>query len=585
MFKSIRTRFIAATLVGALTLVGCDKEDKAEAPSAAGVLTSEASILQYVPADSPYVLASVEPLPESVMDKLEPKLDKVLASYEGFLQATMKAIESEAETKVGSEEDAAKLSAVFGELSSLMSVEGMREAGFDRDSTAVFYGVGLLPVLRVSVTDGALFDAAMSRIEEKAGEKMSVAKIGNSAFRYADADDVKIIIATFKTQVVATLVPQSFTDDQISDVLGLTLPAENIAEAGVLADIASEYGYTGNFIGLIDVQKIVNTFAGDASGTDAALLELMQNDSPELSDVCKAEIREFGGIAPRMVTGYKSITADQAETQFVIEMRDDLASGLATLPAAVPGLGGDQGGLMSFGVSMDVQAARDFYEARLDAIESDPWECPQFAAMQMGIEGGRQALQQPVPPMVYDFKGFLAVIESLEGMDLANSMPPSSVDGRMLLAMDNAPALLAMGAMMSPELAGMNIEPNGEPVPFNLPQMAMIASSVFVALQDNGLAMSFGDGMEGGLSDMLNADAEESGTFMSFSMDAGRYYSFLADVMTLAEQDEENEMPPEMQAAMNDVMQAAGGLYDRMSADFRFTDRGIEMDTTVTFQD
>lgn len=584
MFKSIRSRFIAATLFGALTLVGCDKEEPKPAPGT-GALASEESILQYIPADSPYVLASVEPLPDDVMDKLEPKLDKVLASYERFLQATMQAIEAEAEKEAGNEEEAAKISAVFGELSSLMSVEGMRNAGFDRDSTAALYGVGLLPVLRVSVTDGALFDAALSRIEEKAGEKMAVAKIGNSAFRYADADDMKIIIATFKSQVVATVVPTSFTDDQISQVLGLKLPANNVAKSGVLADIASEYGYTGNFVGLIDVQKIVNTFTGDASGTDAALLALMENDSPELSDVCKAEIREFGGIAPRIVTGYKSITADYAETQAVVEMRDDLATGLATLPAAVPGLGGDQGGLMSFGMSMDVQAARNFYEARLDALEADPWECPEFAAMHMGIEAGRQALQQPVPPMVYDFKGFLAVIERLEGMDLANNIPPTSVDGRMLLAMDNAPALLAMGAMMSPELAGMNIEPNGEPVPFNSPQMAMIASSVFVALQDNGLAMSFGDGQEGGLNDMLNADAEDSGTFLSFSMDAGRYYSFLGDAMMLAEQDDENSMPPEMQAAMNDVMQAAGSLYDRMSADFRLTERGIEMDTTVTFQD
>ena len=234
---------------------------------------------------------------------------------------------------------------------------------------------------------------------------------------------------------------------------------------------------------------------------------------------------------------------------------------------------------------MDVQAARDFYEARLDAIEADPWECPEFADVQMGLAAGRSALQQPVPPMVYDFKGFLAVIENMEGLDLASSMPPTSIDGRMLLAMDNAPALLAMGAMMSPELAGMNIEPNGEPVPFNMPQLAMVASSVFVALQDNGLALSFGDGMEDGLNGMLNADAEDSGTFLSFSMDAGRYYSFLGEAMTLAEADSENPMPAEMQAAMTDVMVAAGSLYDRMAADFKFTERGIEIDSVVTFQD
>ena len=584
MFKSIRNNVIAATLIGALILVGCSKEEEEEVVSV-GALAAEESILQYVPADTPYVLASVEPLPDSVMDKLEPKIDKVLASYENLLQEAIKAIEAEAEAQLDDEQEAAKLSAVFGELSSLMSVEGMRNAGFDRNSTAALYGVGLLPVLRITVTDGALFDAALSRIEDRANEKMSVAKIDGSAFRYAEADDLKVIVATFKTQVVITVVPADFDDAQISQVLGLKVPANNIAEAGTLAKIAKEYNYTSNYVGLIDIQKIVNTFAGQASSLDAALLALMDDDAPEWSDVCKAELRELGGVAPRMVMGYRSVDEDGAVTHAALEMRDDLAQGLATLPAAVPGLGGDQGGLMSFGMSLDVQAARDYYEDRLDAIEADPWECPEFAEMQMGLAAGRQALQQPVPPMVYDFKGFLAVINNLEGLDLATSMPPTSIDGRMLLSMDNAPALLAMGAMMSPELAGMNIEPNGEPVPFDMPQMAAIASSVFVALQDDGLALSFGDGMEDGLKGMLNADAEATGTFLSFSMDAGRYYSFIGEAMMLAEQDDESEMPPGMQAAMNDVMQAAGSFYDRMSADFRFTDRGIELDSVVTFQD
>ena len=239
MFKSIRNSVIAATLIGALILVGCSKEEEEEVANV-GALAAADSILQYVPANTPYVLASVEPLPDSVMDKLEPKIDRILASYENLLQEAMKAIEAEAEAKMEMEEDAAKISAVFGELSSLLSVEGMRNAGFDRESTLALYGVGMLPVLRIGVTDGALFDAALSRIEDKAGEKMAVGKIDGSAFRYAEADELKIIVATFKSQVVITVVPASFDDAQVSQVLGLKLPASNIAEAGTLAAIAKD---------------------------------------------------------------------------------------------------------------------------------------------------------------------------------------------------------------------------------------------------------------------------------------------------------------------------------------------------------
>ena len=583
MFTPIRTLLIAIALSGALTLVGCSKKE--EDPATASVLTAQDSILKYVPADTPYLVASIEPLPDSLLDKLEPQLDEVLRAYEVVLREAMKMARSEAAADGGDPEDLARFNAVIDELSSLMSVEGLRGAGFSRESTGAVYGVGLLPVIRLTVSDGALFDAALSRIETEAGQKMDVATIDNQAYRYVAADEVKVLIATFADQVVVSVVPSTFDDGQTSQVLGLTPPETNIAQSGALADIAREYQYTNQYIGFVDIERIVGAFVGDTNAINTALLDLMSHDRPELTDVCKAEIRAIAGVAPRLVMGYKTITDDQLETQAVIELRNDIAAGLAGLPAAVPGLSGDKGGLMSFGMSMDVMAARNFYEARLDALEAEPFECEHFADMQAGIAAGRLALNQPVPPMIYDFKGFLAVINDVEGLDLATNTPPTSMDGRMLLAMDNAPALLALGAMFSPEVAGLNIEPDGKPVAFDLPQMQSVVDSVYIALTDDALAMSFGDGMELELDAMLSADADNNGTFMSFSMDASRYYAFIADAMSLAEQDEENPMPPEMQAAMNDIMVAFSGFYDRVTADVRFTERGVEIDSLITLKD
>jgi len=40
-----------------------------------------------------------------------------------------------------------------------------------------------------------------------------------------------------------------------------------------------------------------------------------------------------------------------------------------------------------------------------------------------------------------------------------------------------------------------------------------------------------------------------------------------------------------LQAAMNEIMQAVADVYDRMSADVRFTSRGVEIETSVTLKD
>ena len=132
------------------------------------------------------------------------------------------------------------------------------------------------------------------------------------------------------------------------------------------------YGYTSHYVGFVDVEAIADRFVGNASGLDAALLALMENDSADLSDVCRNEIRAVAGIVPRIVMGYNKLSLDVLESNIVFELRDDIAAGLKTLPSSVPGLGGDKGGLMSFGISLNVKAARDFMEARLDAMEDEP---------------------------------------------------------------------------------------------------------------------------------------------------------------------------------------------------------------------
>ncbi|MDH3553926.1 MAG: hypothetical protein OER22_15040, partial [Gammaproteobacteria bacterium] len=478
-----------------------------------------------------------------------------------------------------------RANAVVDELMTLMSIEGMRSAGLGRDATGVLYGNGLLPVVRVQLSDGALFEDALSRLESEAGEKLPVAEIGGNSIRYFDADQVKILLGVINDQAVFTVAPASFDDAQLGEVLGLKLPAKSIADSGALQKIAKDYGFTNHYVGYFDFQAIADRFVGEASGLDAELLALIDYDPAELSSVCRAEIRAVAGIAPRMVLGYTDIDKDKLDSTVVIELRDDIAAGVQTLPAAVPGLGGDKGALMSFGMSIDMKAAREFLEARLDAMEAKPFECEYFADLQAGVAGGRQALNQPVPPMVYDFKGFLAVIDEIEGLDVATQTPPTSIDGSFLLAMNNAEALIAMGAMFSPELASLNLQADGNPVPLELPQMQAMGIAAFAAMNENALAISVGEDSESELDGLLGAAASDPSPFMSFSMDAARYYGFLGEAMAADGDDKENAPTAEMQAAMQEVMAAVANVYDRMSVDVRFTERGVELISSVTLQD
>lgn len=583
MMNSMSTKILAMMAVGALLLAGCDRDEKEKAP--AELLAESADILKYIPADSPYVFAGLAPLPDDVMDHLEPKLDRVLIAYQDVLREVVAAKQAEASADELSSEEAEKVEAFVDELASLLSLDGLREAGIERDSLGAFYGNGLLPVMRLELSDAAKFESTLARLEERADNTMPTAEIEGQSYRYFDADEIRIVIAVTPDQAVFSMVPSNFTDEQTGRALGLTLPESSIAETGVLEGLIGKYDFADYMVGFVDLPQIAERFVGKPTGLDTDLLGLIGYDSTQLSDVCKAEVRAMAGVMPRMVLGYTNITAKQFDSNLVFELRDDLAEAMQALPAPVPGLGATTDALMAFGMSIDAKAARAFLEARFDAIEADPFECEHFADIQAGVASGRQSLNQPVPPMVYDFKGFLAVIDNVEGLDLATQTPPTSIDGTFLLAMDNAQALVAMGAMFSPEIASLNLQPDGEPVALVLPQLQSMGIDAFAALNEGALAISLGETAETEAADMLGAEVVSPSPFMSFSMDAARYYSFMGEAIAAGDADADEAATPEMKDAMTEMMQSIADLYERMSGDVVFTEHGMELRMVETLKD
>lgn len=581
MFKSNLMRFAATAVLSIILVTACGKDkDTAEQQA----LTSGDSILRFVPANTPYIFASGKPLPDDLLDKLEPKMTELMEAYQVIIREVGLDVLAK-NSKSMSDEDAQHLSAVIEELLGLFSVDGMRSAGIERDSQFVLFGHGLMPVMRVEVSDAELFEKAIARVEAAAKEPLSTSEIDGHSYRYIGDDEARIIIGVFDSNAVVTFAPSSFGDEQLRTLLGLELPASSIAQSTVLQDIIAEYDFTQHYSGFIDATRIAATFLDNPTGLDAVLVESMDFDPSSISGVCKEEIRDLVAIAPRMVFGYNEITAKDMSANFVVEMRKDVASGLSKLTAPVPGLGSDPGGLVSFGMSFDLQATRDFYAARLDAMEADPFECEYFEDLQAGIEKGRDALNQPMPPVVNGLRGFNAVVDDISGFDLASKQPPEKIDASILVAIDNAEALLAMGAMFSPELASLDLQPDGTPVALPLPPMPGIPQEAFAAMHDDAIAVSLGGNAESRVSKILNADPTKPSPLFGMTMDAARYYALIADTMMLEQPDEKNQLSEPARAALRDAMISIGSMYERMAVDVLFTERGIEMKSEVSLAD
>lgn len=539
---------------------------------------NSADLLRYIPADTPYVFALTAPLPSELTDKLEPTIDELLQAYQRILRHAM----AEQLVKMSSEEDAAddaeQFRGVAEEVLSLMSLEGIRGAGIGRDSAFALYGNGLLPVLRIELTDPDLFDAALVRIEEKAGESLLIGETDGQPYKYAELENVKLLIATLDEQAIITAVPARFNDAQVAMALGVKKPRRNLKNSKGLRTIRKEYGFSDYFTGFIDNERIAEIFTGKATGLDNELFAVLDYQTPDLTETCSTEIMEMVGIVPRIVFGYTEVTADIVESAMIIEMRKDIAEDLANVSAAVPGLGLDTSGLLSIGFGLNPIALREFYEARLDAMEADPFECEKFADLQAGVAKGREVLNQPIPPVVYSFRGIVANIADIKGMDLSSKTPPESIDASILFAVENAESLITMAAMMDPQIAALNLLPDGKPVRLNFTQLAEIADEAFAAMSANALSIAIGEGAENNSASMLVAESADPVPILSINMNSARYYAMVGETMAQESTDEDaKKMPVAVREAIRDAMMLSGSMYDRMSVDVRFTSRGVEI--------
>jgi len=547
---------------------------------------NSADLLKYVPADTPYVIASTEPFPSALADKIEPTIDEILKAYQSVLRQVMAEQLVKMSAEEGSGGEAEQFRGLMEEVIGLLSLESIRGAGIERESAFVFYGNGLMPVLRLELSDPDLFDAAISSIEDKAGKALLDGEAKGTSYKYANAEKINFIIATLDDQVVITIVPASFDERQVGLALGSKAPRKNLKKSKALQAIDKEYGFSGYLTGYIDTERLAGIFSGNTTDQDDDFFTAIGDKPPEFTAVCSAEIMEMAGIAPRIVLGYSGVSPERVESSMIIELREDIAKGLAMVPAAVPGLGADLGGFMSLGFGLNPLALRDFYEARLDAMEADPYECEKFAALQAGVAKGREALDTPLPPVVYSFRGFVANIADIQGLDFSSSTAPESIDASILVAIENAESLVMMAAMMDPQIAALNLLPDGKPVKLELAQLAEFAGDAFAALSTDALSISLGEGAETNSADMLVADSAEPAPFMSMNIDSARYYSMIGEAMSQEPVgDDAEKMPKAIRDAISDVMVLSGSMYERMSVEVQFTARGVEINSVMKLSD
>ena len=564
---------VCVALAVVLGLVSCsDKKETSASDATASALKSSVSgaLLDYIPADTPYFFGSLAPMDKDVMNALRNMNEEVLRSYGRVISDAMADVD---------DPEVDEIAPVLTKLATYFEDGKLDELGIGDDVTGGLYGVGLLPVLRISLDNPAQFEKGVAELETTAGQPMSTASIDGVDYRYASDEEAKIVIANESNYAVVTLLPVAASDDVLKQILGLEKPSRSLSDSDKIRDLSAKHGILPQGLGFLDIVGLAEVFLSEQSGVNAELLAMTDYDPAQVSDVCKAEIREMAGILPQIDFGYTNIDTDRFDILTVVNVRTDIAKSMQSLAAAVPGLGGAMEGLFAFGFSLDLPAARRFVEDRAAALDDDPFECEYFFELQDGVAQMRDAASQPLPPVADSLRGAKIIVDSMNDFNLASGAPPD-VAARALIAVDDAPSLLLMGQMFMPQLAELELEPNGQPVALPPGIIPMSNEPAFVALTDDAIALGIGPAAEGGLAGMFGAPVATTPPVTSFSYDVAAYMGIMNDIVAQAAQGDEDADT----AAVSDMFTALQKHLDRTWFDIQLTDNGVEMPYVVTLK-
>lgn len=437
---------VTAALLSAGMLTGCsdDNESTSAATQEEAPKNNAAPMLKYIPADSPYFMATREAMPEQDAfdryQRMQPKAS--IESSLDELRETLPEIDDEVMHSLMT-----VLIAMSDELVDVETLDDVHALGLKMNPQAALYGLGVLPVLRMQLQDEDAFRETLQRILTKADINLSTATTNDTEYWVLTPEGpVKAILAIDDQQLLVSVVPQNASDELLAQVLGNTLPDSSIGDTDALAELEKRHGFTPYGAGKIDSSRLLNELSTPTHSGTQALMEAVDAEQLDLS-ACQADIDRITNRFPGLVMGSRENDLDRMEMNLILETDEDIVSDLRTLTTQVPGLGSTEG-MASYGLGLNMPLLVQTVQKYAQEVRQNPFSCDELQDLNSSWNEINMAINNPITMMIgQSLSGFRARINSLTMTDGEPTMT-----GLLTLASQNPLSLLSAASSFAPEL-------------------------------------------------------------------------------------------------------------------------------------
>jgi hypothetical protein len=556
MHPKIRHAALAALLA---VLAACHYSTPSDAP------------LAFVPDDTPYVYANLEPVPAALTEAWSRPLQDYWPTLFGMYETMLR------DPKLGLGDRTRRIATVLiDELKTHANWDRLREIGLKPDARVAVYGFGFVPVLRLELGDPAAFSAEVARVEQSAGAKLTVAKAGTQEYWQLGADTIALAIAIEGSHLVITALPPNGSDALKQTLLGVVRPQRSLAESGALEALAKQYGYSNYGTGYVDFVRLVERLGKPLAGSDADFAKALGLPAIAADAVCQREYVDIARKFPRLVIGAEEMSAQRIRIASQFEIEPGLAGRFANAIGAAPGTGADAAGAFDLSLALPILKLKDFWVAEAASLAAKPYACAKLQGLNEALAESRAKVDVTIPPPVSDLTGLRASVSKVD-FGAGNAMP--DVAAKLLVGTTNPLGAFGMAQLTLPQLQKLKITQDGKPVALPPDLLPVKTPPVFVAMSDKAIAFAAGDREAASLPAFLSAPAAAQPVFLRMHF-SGAVYGWMAHGFGAMK----DKLPAPNQATLDQQIKLFG-LYEKWlrSNDITLTATpgGIQMRQTV----
>ncbi len=568
-------RFIRtfALLAGtALLFAACSKE----ADETAVVTANTNPLLAYVPADTAYVFATLDPVPDAITDAYVQRFQPVL----DVMSEQISQFKTDYDAGVYEGHEQARVAkAVLNELGGELNVENLAKLGISMRAQHAIYAMGVFPVIRIELSDSQALRATIDRIEAEMGFEIPEKELNGTQYWSITDTGSKggVYIAIMDQHLAFSVFPVSADDRMLAAFLGQEMPAQSMASSNALAIMNSQKGYTAYGSGILDLQTLVDEMLNPNSVTNTYLERYWGFDPAELNATCVAEIQSIVAKAPRMTAGTTELTANEISVRYELELESTLAGSLINLVSNVPvAVEGDN--LFSASLALKVGKLRSFLLEKANAIVASPYQCEELQHMNRHAGELVAQLNIPMPPMVNNLLGLRVRMDDL---DPHGDIPKG--EGVLALYVDKPEMFVGMASMMVPGFDTLDLANQSEPVRIPPEMLPMPDIELYALMGEQTIGISIGENYATELDQFLDTKPQENGTFFSVSYDMARQMELQAALSKKYDFDVDHHRSQahEFSEAFKDSYTA---MLGRSRMDMRFTADGLTIDSKLSFK-